>query len=419
MGKRDILLHKRTRVDNSMPTADMLQYGEIAMNYANGHETLFVRSSDDSIAEFKADEFNSKRYLQNVNNVFTTFETEEAYNTAVETGAIVAPNTSYIVETGKIKTLDIDELPAMTEYNMKAVITPEWLKYWDDNITSQGCEYIYLCEFWNSELISQNEQWKNFKGLASENITSFIVNGVECRDKFITIPAIANLQEGLSTDNENRVGYGISRWDVCAGDVFDIKMVINCEPFHVADSAYGALARFDIFNITPIYYIDYTEQLQKLVRDEANDNCGLMIETKALQEIKYSGDFSLSLKCFTTDTSAFSYLPKVYDHWNGFEYVTSSIGIYNSILDAQSKMGYNKPSLTVYLPLNNPTYGDPNDVWDGSTDSGKTMWGVHNYYLNNKWNQSDFQYGVVDGPNLVAWKSNYNFKVVGYNEETI
>jgi hypothetical protein len=168
-----------------------------------------------------------------------------------------------------------------------------------------------------------------------------------------------------------------------------------------------------------MYSFTLTEQLQNLAQNY-EQNIGITLPEIILHDIKFSGNFGMTIDMFTKKDgfNVTTYLPVVHDHYNGFENLTSSYGVYNEILDKQAEIGIQNPSLTVYLPNNNPTYGSPNDLWDGSTENGKTMWGVHNYYLANKWNQSDFQYGVVDGPNLVAWKSNYTFNVIGYNDET-
>lgn len=97
------ILHKRTR--NNKPTSGILSYGEIAMNYGADKEALYIKSSKDKIVEFKTDDYNEKIFFRNDNKVFTTFETEAEYDAAVASGEIVAPNTSYIVQTKKIKSL--------------------------------------------------------------------------------------------------------------------------------------------------------------------------------------------------------------------------------------------------------------------------------------------------------------------------
>ena len=409
------ILHKRT--SGNTPTPNMLSYGEIALNYGANKEALYLRSSTDKIVEIKTDDYNEKMFLMEDNKVFTTFETKEAYNAAIASGEIVAPNTSYIVDKNQFLSLS-----RIYQYNMKMVITQEWLNYWDENMTSQGVDHIYLCEFFNDDLLKkQTDGWEMMTGLTSDNIISFVVNDVECRHKFVTIPKNINLHPIITANNDElRVGYAIPRSEVSLGDVYDIHMGVVCEPFDFNDSIFGVLSFLDAYMITPLYGITMTEQLQGLVSENGYIT-GLLVNTLgSLQEIKYSGNFKISINMYTSRASEldtnYSYTPYLEEVNMGRDLTAS--GYYIGVLGEQEKLGITNPTLTVYLPNNNPTYGSPSDLWDGSTDSGKTAWGIHNYYLANKWNQSDFPNNTVDGPNLVAWKSNYTFNVVGYNDET-
>lgn len=410
------ILHKRT--SGNTPTPNMLSYGEIALNYGADKEALYLRSSTDNIVEVKTDDYNEKIFLMEDNKAFTTFETKEAYNAAVDSGEIVAPNTSYIVDKHQFLSLSI-----VRQYDIKMVITPEWLNYWDEKMTSQGVDHIYLCEFFNSEWIKEQNVAEDTKieGLYSDCITSFVVNDKECRHKFVTIPKNVDLNyTNVDVPSDTaRVGYAIPRSQITIGDTYNIHMEIVCDQFDIMNTFGGIPGYFSLYQITPMYSFTLTEQLQKLVQNNGL-NVGIILPHIILHGIKFSGDFGMTIDMFTNtyDFNVATYAPMVFDHYNGFENLTSSDGVYNKILDGQAEIGIQNPSLTVYLPNNNPTYGSPNDLWDGSTENGKTMWGVHNYYLANKWNQSDFQYGVVDGPNLVAWKSNYTFNVIGYNDET-
>lgn len=44
--------HKRNSTDGAVPTATNIDYGEIAMNYSAGSEKLFIKNSNNAIAEF-------------------------------------------------------------------------------------------------------------------------------------------------------------------------------------------------------------------------------------------------------------------------------------------------------------------------------------------------------------------------------
>lgn len=60
----NIILHKRSSINDDgiakLPTKDQLEYGEIAINYTKGDETISLKNSSDEIIEFK-----SKNYVDN------------------------------------------------------------------------------------------------------------------------------------------------------------------------------------------------------------------------------------------------------------------------------------------------------------------------------------------------------------------
>ena len=47
------LIHKRSSLvienEPKLPTSEQIEYGEIAVNYAKGHETLSIKNSDNEI----------------------------------------------------------------------------------------------------------------------------------------------------------------------------------------------------------------------------------------------------------------------------------------------------------------------------------------------------------------------------------
>ncbi len=54
------LIHKRSSqvIENQpkLPTSEQIEYGEIAVNYAKGHETLSIKNSDNEIKTFSCDD---------------------------------------------------------------------------------------------------------------------------------------------------------------------------------------------------------------------------------------------------------------------------------------------------------------------------------------------------------------------------
>ncbi len=59
MSENKKVLQKRSVVvvDNQpkLPTSAQIEYGEIALNYADGHETMSIRNNNDKIVPFSSD----------------------------------------------------------------------------------------------------------------------------------------------------------------------------------------------------------------------------------------------------------------------------------------------------------------------------------------------------------------------------
>ena len=59
MSEKYTVVHKKSRVlvegSPKLPSASTIEYGEIAINYADGHETLSIKNSSDKIATFSSD----------------------------------------------------------------------------------------------------------------------------------------------------------------------------------------------------------------------------------------------------------------------------------------------------------------------------------------------------------------------------
>lgn len=49
----NIVRHKRTNIESKKPTSEILSYGEIALNYKNSSESIFIKNDNDEIVEFK------------------------------------------------------------------------------------------------------------------------------------------------------------------------------------------------------------------------------------------------------------------------------------------------------------------------------------------------------------------------------
>ena len=77
MSKFNTVCHKRSSVATDgipkQPTTDQIDYGEIAVNYADGSERLFIKNSSNEIIGFKSGEYVDNA-LSNHNDRITTLE---------------------------------------------------------------------------------------------------------------------------------------------------------------------------------------------------------------------------------------------------------------------------------------------------------------------------------------------------------
>ena len=60
MGRR-IMLHLRTDINGKKPLPSDIMTGELAINYAANSETLYIKNSEEAIAEFKDDKYYQKQ----------------------------------------------------------------------------------------------------------------------------------------------------------------------------------------------------------------------------------------------------------------------------------------------------------------------------------------------------------------------
>lgn len=66
MADRKHLLHVRSNVSGKLPTTEQLEYGELAINYADGEEKISLKSSTDNIRTISTDEQNNEKFATKV-----------------------------------------------------------------------------------------------------------------------------------------------------------------------------------------------------------------------------------------------------------------------------------------------------------------------------------------------------------------
>lgn len=82
MGNISHITHKKSNELNSLqntakkPSSDDLEYGELAVNYKTGHETLFIKNDTDNIVGF-VNENKHNTLKETVNSNYREFETEQ------------------------------------------------------------------------------------------------------------------------------------------------------------------------------------------------------------------------------------------------------------------------------------------------------------------------------------------------------
>ena len=119
MTEIDKVIFKRSDVDGKKPTAEQLDYGEIAINYAKGSETIFFKNTENNVVEVKTNsavvaELNAKQDKTD-NTLATTDKTVAGAINEINTK--VGNLTSALVWKGKF-----DTLPAVTDYEAGNVV---------------------------------------------------------------------------------------------------------------------------------------------------------------------------------------------------------------------------------------------------------------------------------------------------------
>ena len=79
MSKISTVCHKRSSDATDgipkQPTTDQIDYGEIAVNYADGYERLFIKNSSNEIIDFKNGEYIDNALNNHNDRITTLFKT--------------------------------------------------------------------------------------------------------------------------------------------------------------------------------------------------------------------------------------------------------------------------------------------------------------------------------------------------------
>ena len=69
MGRR-IILHLHTNINGKKPSPSDIMTGELAINYAANGETLYIKNSEEAIAEFKDDKYYQKQLSEKADKTY-------------------------------------------------------------------------------------------------------------------------------------------------------------------------------------------------------------------------------------------------------------------------------------------------------------------------------------------------------------
>ena len=64
------MLHLRTDINGKKPLPSDMMTGELAINYAANSETLYIKNSEEAIAEFKDDKYYQKQLSEKADKTY-------------------------------------------------------------------------------------------------------------------------------------------------------------------------------------------------------------------------------------------------------------------------------------------------------------------------------------------------------------
>ena len=67
---RKIMLHLHTDINGKKPLPSDIMTGELAINYAANSETLYIKNSEEAIAEFKDDKYYQKQLSEKADKTY-------------------------------------------------------------------------------------------------------------------------------------------------------------------------------------------------------------------------------------------------------------------------------------------------------------------------------------------------------------
>lgn len=195
MSTIDKILHKRSSVvtDNTpkLPSADQLEYGELAINYADDYETISIKNASNEIVEFK-----SKEYVDNLvskkQDVISDLETIRN-NAAKGATALQSIPSDYVTESE----LNDKGLATVTYVNQE-IGKIQNSSYDDTEIKNQLANKADKSELFSKSYndLTDKPTIPSVDGLASEE---FVREEIEAIDYVTAVDTVEEI-EGVSND---------------------------------------------------------------------------------------------------------------------------------------------------------------------------------------------------------------------------
>lgn len=112
------ILHKRTNIKDNKPSSTLLKHGEIAMNYANDNESLYIKNDNNNIVEFK-----DKKYVDNLVQKLITNTELKFY--CIETVILTINGEDETIESNTLfdKFLKKDDIFSITTTSNNSILT--------------------------------------------------------------------------------------------------------------------------------------------------------------------------------------------------------------------------------------------------------------------------------------------------------
>lgn len=186
---KNTVLHKRTNILNKKPSAQDMRYGEIAINYKDGVETVFIKNDNEEIVSFSSDDYYTEKKLGSgftgdnitVTEALTSTIISKYYKVTLnQDGTVNTKSTDLLYQTIKTNlsaSNKQDSLDVFWEYvpgSIKRIIVPvvgiSTINNVDEDITFSTTFSVGLLNIYISFTLSSNDALVTSSLFQIENI---------------------------------------------------------------------------------------------------------------------------------------------------------------------------------------------------------------------------------------------------------